>query len=153
MTIAPSVRQLGILVATASLVLAACSPSVDGGSGTVQQQPIETISTDFDFTDTGTFTVGDAPANAAFSGGTATDGAWVVRAGETGTVVFTTPTRDLSFDATVAGVGAVFAKPVLQRVIRKTTCGLTDQGNDNSEAYGQEVFMRGGFNDRSLKNN
>ena len=57
MTIAPSVRQLGILVAAASFVLGACSPSVDGGSGTVQQQPIETISTDFDFTDSGTFTV------------------------------------------------------------------------------------------------
>ena len=75
MTIAPSVRQLGLLVATASLVLGACSPSSDGGSGKVVEQPIETISTDFDFTDTGTFTVGDAPANAAFSGGIAVDGA------------------------------------------------------------------------------
>jgi pullulanase len=27
------------------------------------------------------------------------------------------------------------------------TCGLTDQGNDNSEALGQNIFMRGAFND------
>jgi len=29
----------------------------------------------------------------------------------------------------------------------KETCGVTDQGLDNTEPYGSEMFVRGGFND------
>jgi pullulanase len=42
---------------------------------------------------------------------------------------------------------ARFAKSAFVGAARKTTCGLEDQGLDNSEALGQEMFMRGGFND------
>jgi len=151
MTTAPSVRRFGILIATASAILTACSPSSDGGGGPpVQQQPIETVSSDFNFTATGTFTVGDSPANATFTGGVATGGMWVIPDGQTGVISFTTPTRDLSF--TVEGLdansaAARFAKTALPGAFRKTTCGISDQGFDNTEPFGTEMFVRGGFND------
>ncbi|MDH3916105.1 MAG: hypothetical protein OES37_08090, partial [Chromatiales bacterium] len=145
------VRRLGILLATASFVIAACSPNSGGGSGdpVIQPQPV-TVTTGFDFTATGTFTVGESPANATYTDGVATGGFWVIPDGETGVVTFTSPTRDLSF--TVEGLdpnsaAARFAKSAFVGAARKTTCGLEDQGLDNSEALGQEMFMRGGFND------
>jgi hypothetical protein len=145
--IAPNVRQFGILLAAASLTIGACSPSSGGGSGKVEQKPIVEVGTDFDFVETGPFTVGESPANAAFSGGIATGAAWVIPNGETGVVAFTTPTRDLSFDADIAGLTSFASKPRIRRVLGKTTCGLSDQGFDNTEPFGTEMFVRGGFND------
>ena len=151
MTPASSLKRFGILIATASLVLAACSPNTDGGSGpaVVQKQPV-TTSTGFDFVQLGSFSVGASPTNAVFSGGVATGSQWVIRDGETGVVTFSTPTRNTSFTVeglTPAASAALFAKAGLPRALSKTTCGLADQGNDNSEALGQNLFMRGGFND------
>jgi pullulanase len=146
-----SAKRYGIIAATASLVLAACSPSSDGGSGApVTQELPQTISTGFDFTALGSFSVGTSPDNAVFSGGIATNGEWIIRDGDTGVVTFTTPTRDVEFTIeglTEAATAALFAKAGLPNLSRKTTCGVSDQGLDNSEALGQEVFMRGGFND------
>ncbi|MGD8977984.1 MAG: pullulanase-associated domain-containing protein, partial [Gammaproteobacteria bacterium] len=151
MTAASSLKRFAILIATASLVLGACTPDTDGGSGpaVVQQQPV-TTTTGFDFIQLGSFSVGDSPTNAVFSGGVATGGAWVIRDGDTGVVTFSSPTRDTSL--TIEGLtpvvsAALFAKAGLPRRLSKTTCGVTDQGNDNSEALGQNMFMRGGFND------
>ncbi len=151
MTAAPSIRRFGILIATASMVLTACSPSADGGSGPAvdQQQPV-TTSTSFDFVQLGTFSVGQSPTNAVFSGGVATGGKWVIRDGDTGVVTFSTPTRDVDFTIeglTPAASAALFAKSGLPRRLSKATCGVTDQGNDNADALGRDMFMRGGFND------
>ncbi len=119
MTPASSLKQFGILIATASLVLAACSPNTDGGSGpaVVQQQPV-TTSTGFDFVQLGTFSVGQSPTNAVFSGGVATGNQWVIQDGETGVVTFSTPTRNTSFTVeglTPAASAALFAKAGLPR--------------------------------------
>jgi hypothetical protein len=83
----------------------------------------------------GSFSVGTSPYNAVFSGGISTDGQWIIRDGDTGVITFTTPTRDVEFTVeglTPAATASLFAKAGLPDLARKTTCGVSDQGLDNT---------------------
>ena len=116
----------------------------------VQPQPT-TVSTQFNFTQAGPFTVGTAPTNAVFSGGIALDGKWIIEDGETGIVIFSAPTRLAEFSVEglePAATAALFTKAGLPNLFRKTTCGVSGESvGDDDAAFGALMYMRGTFSD------
>ncbi len=90
-----------------AVLLAACGGTSDRDtSTTVTQEPPVTNSTSFTTTASSPFVVGTPPFGAQFSGGDADgSGAWVIAAGETATIDFTTP-ADRVVLSTVANIGS-----------------------------------------------
>ncbi len=94
----------------------------------------------------GSFTIGDAPQTATFTGGEpgaagtlarTGSGLWVVVAGATGIVSFATPVTDVD----------LWWRNELPATRAGADCGTADQGNDNSAAFGTALYVRGSFND------
>ncbi len=153
MSVLKSVRKLGLLIVVAGLGAAGCETDVDGSSGpAVDEVPPQTTTADFSEDGAGSFVQGTSPFTASFDNGVRTGGVWLVQEGTTGVVRFTTPAREVDFTVTrnpeLSAAAALFAKAASPfATFRKTTCGVSDQGLDNGEAFGASVFARGGFND------
>ncbi|MDH3933400.1 MAG: hypothetical protein OET16_14360, partial [Chromatiales bacterium] len=107
-----------------------------------------TITVDFDSTEADPFQNGTPPLSALFEGGTASgDGAWIIPEDETGEITFTTPTRSLTiefendYQPPVPGLNKASVGDVYRQV--DVECGVSNQGNNNSEAYNALMYLRG----------
>jgi pullulanase len=144
----PMIRRFTV-AAAAALIVTGCSPSTDGGGGdpVLQPQPV-TNTAGFDLDVTGTFVVGSSPETASFSDGLTRNGKWIIRDGTTGLVVFASPPRQVGFDLEVPALAPVAAlRPAATTVLATAACGIADAGLDNGEAFGGQLYLRGGFND------
>ncbi|MEL7447941.1 MAG: pullulanase-type alpha-1,6-glucosidase [Pseudomonadota bacterium] len=100
----------------------------------------------------GSFEVGEAPVLATFSGGELKnvglarngDWAWHIAEGTTGEIKFRSPVSELTLWFAHEREPRVTAVPPGGA---KASCGVGSQGFDDMEAFGTNVFARGGFND------
>ncbi len=151
MSVLKSIRKLGLLIVVAGFGAAGCETDVDGSSGpAVDEVPPQTTTADFSEDGAGSFIQGTSPFTARFDNGIRTGGVWLIQEGTTGVVQFTTPAREVDFTVTrnpeLSAAAALFAKAASPfAAFRKTTCGVSDQGLDNGEAFGASVYARGGF--------
>ena len=135
---------------TASVIFAAgCDGDADPSSGPpIVEQPTEKITATFGDAETDPFQKGASPLSAVFEGGTASgNGAWIIPENETGEITFTTPTRSLTiefandYQPPEPGLNKSGSQRVMQQV--DVECGVSDQGNNNSEAYNALMYLRG----------
>ncbi|MGW8369594.1 MAG: hypothetical protein ACWGPN_13070, partial [Gammaproteobacteria bacterium] len=139
---------LGLL--TASVIFAAgCDGDADPSNGPpIIEQPLQTITADFANAESDPFQKGTPPLSALFEGGTAAgNGAWIIPENETGEIKFTTPTRSLTiefendYEPPLPGLNKASARDVFRQV--DVECGVSNQGNNNSEAYNALMYLRG----------
>jgi len=139
---------LALLVASV-LFAAGCDGDSDPSNGPpIIEAPLETVTATFDSEEVDPFQKGTSPLSAVFEGGSAAgDGAWIIAEEETGEISLTTRTRSLELDfennylpvvprASKAGGNAVFEEVTVD-------CGVSNQGNDNTEAYNALMYVRG----------
>ncbi len=139
---------LGLLAASI-LFAAGCDGDTDPSNGPpIIEQPLQTITADFSNAETDPFQKGTPPLSASFSGGTAVgDGVWIIPEEETGAISFATPTRSLTlefennYQPPVPGLNKSASRDVFRQV--DVECGVSDQGNDNAEAYNALMYLRG----------
>jgi hypothetical protein len=149
MSLANPLFRRFLIASAAAVAMAGCNPGVDGDDGTPvdQLQPV-TNTFGFDVDTNATFVVGTAPETASFAGGLTRNGKWIIRDGTTGTVVFASPPRQVSFDLEAPAVPAAAAmQPAAFMLQSNGSCGVPDAGLDNGEAFGGQLYLRGEFND------